>query len=141
MPKCDCEEARNWRFSYDRKLYSGVVRHPAAQLEGPFAFRDHRVVKATMAPVSYDADAGVVEVATRSRMPAVKIYGTTLQDQVTNMLGVFLVSFAAMAAIPFWHHPVNNTASSVTPARPMRSSRSENPPRHLILESVVMGCS
>ena len=41
-------------------------------------------------------------VATRSRMPAFKIYGTTLQDQVTNMLGVFLVSFIAMSAIPFW---------------------------------------
>jgi uncharacterized membrane protein YbhN (UPF0104 family) len=54
--------------------------------------------------------------ATRSRLPAVKIYGTTLQDQVTNMLGVLLVSFVAMAAIPFWHQPVNTAASSVTPA-------------------------
>jgi uncharacterized membrane protein YbhN (UPF0104 family) len=55
-------------------------------------------------------------VATRSRMPAFKIYGTTLQDQVTNMLGVFLVSFIAMAAIPFWQQPEHRAASSVTAA-------------------------
>jgi len=55
-------------------------------------------------------------VATRSKMPAFKIYGTTLQDQVTNMVGVFLVSFVAMATIPLWHHPVNAAASSLTQA-------------------------
>lgn len=55
-------------------------------------------------------------VAIRSQMPAFKIYGTTLQDQVTNMLGVFLVSFVAMATIPIWHHPVNTAASSLTQA-------------------------
>lgn len=53
-------------------------------------------------------------VATRSQTPAFKIYGTTLQDQVTNMLGVFLVSFIAMAAIPIWNNPVHATASSLT---------------------------
>ncbi len=53
-------------------------------------------------------------VAIRSRIPAFRIYGTTLQDQVTNVLGVFLVTFLAMASIPFWHHPVNAAASSLT---------------------------
>jgi len=53
-------------------------------------------------------------VAARSRLPAVTVYGTTLQDQVTNTLGVFLVSFVAMAAIPFWHSPAVADASALT---------------------------
>jgi len=53
-------------------------------------------------------------VATRSRMTATKIYGTTLQDQVTNMLGVWLVSFIAMATVPLWHTPINAAGSSLT---------------------------
>jgi uncharacterized membrane protein YbhN (UPF0104 family) len=47
-------------------------------------------------------------------MAATKIYGTTLQDQVTNMLGVWLISFIAMATVPLWHTPVNAAGSSLT---------------------------
>ncbi len=52
--------------------------------------------------------------ATRSRLPAFKVYGTTLQDQVTNMLGIWLVSFIALATIPLWHNPSPGGTSALT---------------------------
>lgn len=47
--------------------------------------------------------------STRDRLPVLRVHGTVLQDQVTNMVGLWLVSFAAMAALPFWY---NGSASS-----------------------------
>jgi len=67
-PKCDCEEARAWRFSHKPEAYRGTVRHPTTQLSGPFTFRDHRVMLLTLAPVIYDVDRGRLELITRARV-------------------------------------------------------------------------
>ena len=56
-PKCDCEEARAWRFSYKPEAYRGTVRHEAAAFTGPFTFRDHRMMLLTVSPVSYSLNA------------------------------------------------------------------------------------
>lgn len=67
-PKCDCEEARNWRFSHDPKAYLGVVERETASLRGPFSMRDHSLMQLTVSPVRYDAVAGTLEVARRIRV-------------------------------------------------------------------------
>ncbi len=66
-PKCDCKEAREWRFSYTPESYHGTITHPAA-LTGPFTFRDHTMMLLTLAPVTYDVDRGRLEVATRAQV-------------------------------------------------------------------------
>ncbi|HOC41783.1 MAG TPA: C25 family cysteine peptidase [Thermoanaerobaculales bacterium] len=66
-PKCDCEEARNWRFSYSPEAYRGTIAHPTA-LTGPFTFRDHRMMLLALAPVRYDVDRGRLEVTTRAQV-------------------------------------------------------------------------
>jgi hypothetical protein len=67
-PKCDCDEARDWTFSYKPAAYRGTVRHELATVTGPVTFRDHRMVLLTVAPVRYDADRGRIEVASRARI-------------------------------------------------------------------------
>ena len=69
-PKCDCEEARAWRFSYKPEAYRGTVERPIAALSGPFTFRDHRMMLLTVSPVTYDADRGRLDVAVRTRLVA-----------------------------------------------------------------------
>ena len=66
-PKCDCKEAREWRFSYSPETYRGTIAHPTA-LTGPFTFRDHRMMLLTVAPVSYDVERGTLSVATRAQV-------------------------------------------------------------------------
>jgi len=68
MPKCDCPEADAWRFSYLTKAYQGVVDHGQPTIDGPFGFRDHRMLLVTTSPVIYDVAAGTVEIATRTRV-------------------------------------------------------------------------
>ena len=64
-PKCDCPEARAWRFSYKEGAYSGVVEHELVAVEAPVAMRDHRMVRMTFSPVEYDVEAGKLRVAKR----------------------------------------------------------------------------
>ncbi len=64
-PKCDCAEARNWRFSFSEEAYRGEVGHDLVALRGPFGIRDHRVVMLTLSPVTYYPDRGELEVVTR----------------------------------------------------------------------------
>jgi len=68
IPKCDCPEARAWRFSQKLEAYKGVVGIGATGLEGPFDLRDHHMMMLTAAPATYDVDAGSVEIATRMRV-------------------------------------------------------------------------
>ncbi|PWB75244.1 MAG: hypothetical protein C3F15_06595 [Holophagae bacterium] len=81
-PKCDCEEARNWRFSYKPEAYRGTVEHPAA-LSGPFTFRDHRMMLLTLAPVAYNVDRGTLEVTTRAQV-SVRFSGGDLAATVAR---------------------------------------------------------
>jgi hypothetical protein len=67
LPKCDCPEADQWRFSYKADSYRGTVSQKPT-LEGPFTFRDHEVMKLAVSPVSFDAAKGTLEVATRLRV-------------------------------------------------------------------------
>ena len=64
-PKCDCPEARAWRFSYKDAEYSGTAAHELIGVEAPVTMRDHRLVRLTFSPVVYDADAGTLRVAAR----------------------------------------------------------------------------
>jgi hypothetical protein len=68
LPKCDCEEARNWKFSFKEAAYAGVVKHELVGVEAPVRMRDHRMVRLTFSPVEYDAQAGSLRVATRVRV-------------------------------------------------------------------------
>jgi len=68
IPKCDCPEARAWRFSYKPKAYQGLVDFGAPQLSGPFGLRDHTMMMLTVAPATYDAETGTIEIATRLRV-------------------------------------------------------------------------
>ena len=68
MPKCDCEEARNWRFSQKTEAYKGVVGADASGIESSYMIRDHHMTMLTAAPVVYDVDSGTVEIATRLRV-------------------------------------------------------------------------
>ncbi len=68
QPKCDCEEARNWRFSYKEASYAGRVEQPAGALRGPYTFRDHQIMVLTLSPVSYDADRAQLEIMERARV-------------------------------------------------------------------------
>lgn len=68
MPKCDCEEAENWRFSFEPKAYQTTIERGAPTLTGPFGLRDHRMLLVTASPATYDPDAGTVEIATRMRV-------------------------------------------------------------------------
>jgi len=81
-PKCDCKEAREWRFSYSPETYRGTIEHPAA-LTGPFTFRDHRMMLLTLAPVAYDADRGTLEVTTRAQV-SVRFSGGDLAATVAR---------------------------------------------------------
>ncbi len=65
LPKCDCPEARNWRFSFKEEAYSGVVEHELIAVESPVIMRDHRLVRLTFSPFEYDVEAGSLRVATR----------------------------------------------------------------------------
>jgi gingipain K len=67
-PKCDCDEARAWRFSFKPDAYQHRVGHPPVSATGPFTFRDHRVMLMAVAPVTYDPAQGRLEVATRLRV-------------------------------------------------------------------------
>ena len=67
-PKCDCEEARNWRFSYKETSYEGRVEQPAGALRGPYTFRDHQIMVLTLSPVSYDAERSQLEIVQRARV-------------------------------------------------------------------------
>ena len=67
IPKCDCDEARSWVFSFQPKAYRGVVeRQPV--LSGPSTLRDHRMMMVDVSPARYDVAAGTVEIATRMRV-------------------------------------------------------------------------
>jgi hypothetical protein len=68
MPKCDCPEADDWRFSYSTKAYQGVVDYGQPTFDGPFGLRDHRMLLVTTSPATYDVAAGTVEIATRTRV-------------------------------------------------------------------------
>ena len=68
MPKCDCQEARDWQFSFDAKAYAVAVARRAPSLAGPFGLRDHRMLLLTAAAASYDPAAGTIEIATRMRV-------------------------------------------------------------------------
>ncbi len=68
LPKCDCEEARAWRFSYDPKAYRGVVERATGALSAPFIMRDHRLMLLSLAPVRYDTAAATLSVASRFRV-------------------------------------------------------------------------
>ena len=68
MPKCDCPEADNWKFSFDPKAYQGRISHAVPRLAGPFGLRDHRMMLVTASPVTYDPAAGTIEIATRMRV-------------------------------------------------------------------------
>ncbi|MCU0305373.1 MAG: C25 family cysteine peptidase [Thermoanaerobaculales bacterium] len=68
MPKCDCQEARDWRFSFDAKAYARTSERREPALTGPFGLRDHRMLLLTAAAASYDPAAGTVEIATRLRI-------------------------------------------------------------------------
>lgn len=68
VPKCDCEEARNWRFEYRKKSYRGTIAPEIISWERPIHMRDHRMVKLSIAPVSYNAETGVLHVARRIRV-------------------------------------------------------------------------
>ena len=81
-PKCDCEEARNWRFSYKPEAYRGTIAHPAA-LTGPFTFRDHRMMLLSLAPVTYNVDRGTLEVITRAQI-SVRFTGGDLAATVAR---------------------------------------------------------
>ncbi len=65
LPKCDCPEARDWRFSFKEGAYAGVVEHELVGVESPVTMRDHRMVRLTFSPVEYDVEAGILRVATR----------------------------------------------------------------------------
>ncbi len=65
IPKCDCQEARDWRFSFKEDVYSGIVGHDLVSVEAPVTMRDHRMVKLAFAPIQYDVDAGILRVASR----------------------------------------------------------------------------
>ncbi len=65
IPKCDCQEARDWRFSFKEAAYSGIVGHELVSVEAPVTMRDHRMVKLAFAPIQYDVDAGTLRVASR----------------------------------------------------------------------------
>ncbi len=65
MPKCDCQEARDWRFSFKDGSYRGIVGHDMATIDAPVTMRDHRMVKLTFSPIKYDADSGSLQVASR----------------------------------------------------------------------------
>ncbi len=68
QPKCDCEEARRWRFSYKEESYNGRVEQPAGAVRGPYTFRDHQIMVLTLSPVSYDADRAQLEIVQRARV-------------------------------------------------------------------------
>jgi hypothetical protein len=68
QPKCDCEEARNWRFSYKEASYAGRVEQPAGALRGPYTFRDHQIMVLTLSPVSYDVEQSKLEIVHRARI-------------------------------------------------------------------------
>ncbi len=68
QPKCDCEEARAWRFSHKPEAYRGTFEHPTNSLRGPFTFRDHRVMLLTLSPVTYDVESARLEVIQRARV-------------------------------------------------------------------------
>lgn len=65
IPKCDCQEARDWRFSFKEAAYSNSVRHDLVSVEEPVTMRDHRMVRLTFAPAHYDAVTGTLRVASR----------------------------------------------------------------------------
>ena len=65
IPKCDCQEARDWRFSFKEAAYSGIVEHDLVSVEAPVTMRDHRMVKLAFAPIQYDVDAGTLHIASR----------------------------------------------------------------------------
>jgi hypothetical protein len=67
-PKCTGPGVPEWRFSFKESAYHGWVQAPVLSQDGPYTFRDHRVVRVTVAPVRYDADNGILEVATRIRL-------------------------------------------------------------------------
>ncbi len=81
-PKCDCEEARNWRFSYKPEAYRGTIAHPA-ELTGPFTFRDHRMMLLTLAPVRYNTDRGTLAVTSRAQV-SVRFSGGDLAATVAR---------------------------------------------------------
>lgn len=67
IPKCDCDEARSWVFSFQPKAYQGVVeRQPV--ITGPSTLRDHRMMMVDVSPARYDVAAGGIEIATRLRV-------------------------------------------------------------------------
>ncbi len=68
VPKCDCEEAREWRFSHKPDAYRGVVGVAPASTSGPFTVRDHTLALLAVSPVRYDATRGRLEVASRVRV-------------------------------------------------------------------------
>ncbi len=65
IPKCDCQEARDWRFSFKEDAYSGIVKHELVGVEAPVTMRDHRMVKLAFAPIHYDVEAGTLRIASR----------------------------------------------------------------------------
>jgi len=67
-PKCDCEEARRWRFSFKETAYDGEFSHPQSAVRGPYTFRDHEVMLLTLSPVVYDVENASLEVAQRVRV-------------------------------------------------------------------------
>ncbi len=67
-PKCSGPGVPEWSFAFKEAAYHGWVQVPVISRDGPYTFRDHRVVRVTVAPVRYDADHGVLEVATRIRV-------------------------------------------------------------------------
>ncbi len=64
-PKCDCQEARDWRFSFKNDAYRGVVSHDLIALEKAVTMRDHRLVRLSFSPVEYDVAAGILKIAKR----------------------------------------------------------------------------
>jgi len=68
QPKCDCKEARAWRFSHDPAAYQGLVAPEPLSLGEPVTIRDHRLVMLTLAPVSYEPAKGLIHVASRVRV-------------------------------------------------------------------------
>jgi Peptidase family C25/Propeptide_C25/Reelin subrepeat B/Immune inhibitor A-like, MAM domain len=68
MPKCDCPEADAWQFSFDTKAYGSTIDRSRPTMAGPFGFRDHQMLLLTTSPLTYDATAGTVEFATRTRV-------------------------------------------------------------------------
>lgn len=66
VPKCDCDEARAWRFSYDAAAYEQASTQ-SALIDGSGRMRDHELVRVELDPVGYEPATGRLEVASRLR--------------------------------------------------------------------------